>query len=99
MDLTNRRPIIMKINRSSGNLRMSHQLLNIRKINTFPKKMSSKRMTKSVATEGLITRELIRDTFKISANGRLNTWRSKVGRMMRNNSSWILFRLPEAMIP
>lgn len=51
-----------------------------------------------MTAERLITRELIRKTLKISADGRLNTRSSKVGRMVRDNSPRILCNLPEAMI-
>lgn len=61
--------------------------------------MSSKRVAESVTAEGLITRELLRKTLKIPADGRLNTRSSKVRRMMRNNSPRIISNLPETMIP
>lgn len=52
-----------------------------------------------MTAEGLITRELLRDTLKIPTDGRLNARSSKVRRMMRNNSPRIISNLPEAMIP
>jgi len=88
----------MKIDRSSRKLRMSHELLDVREINTRTKKMSSKRMPESVAREGFRSRKAIRNTFEITTDRGLNTRRSKVRRMMRNDSPRII-QILEAMIP
>ena len=89
----------MKIDRSGGKLRVSHELLNIRKIHTLTQQMSSKRMTKRVTRERLITRKHLREFLKIPAYSRFHTRFTKIRWMMGDDRIRFCCNLPEDTIP